>query len=137
MAVAKGFSDYVCNKFVSDRIIFCHPIVKAVFLPKGLDMPKDIIFDVQANNLFLTSMDGRDWGFNFNDMVDTVAEGGSFYIADLKLNVFMSVECYMLEDVIKVLTTNIEGIVSLPNYKWKNCDLGDLAYFTIEEFFSK
>ncbi len=138
MTVAKGFGNYVYNKFVGDGIIFCHPIAKAVFLPKGINfIPIERVFDVQASNVFLTSIDGETWGFNFNEMIDTVSSGNNFYIADLKLNVYMNVEFYMLEDVIKVLDSSIDGIVSLPNFKWKDGALGELEYFTIDEFFSE
>ncbi|MBX4262355.1 hypothetical protein KTC96_06430 [Clostridium estertheticum] len=139
LAVADGFGNYVYNKFMDNQMIFCHPIVETVFLPKGF-IPKESAFssqvsNVQVSNVFLTSKDCEDWGFNYNDMVDTVMQGEDFYIADLRLKVYMSIESYMLEDIIKVLNRKVNGLVTLYNFKWKNGGLGELKYFTIDEFF--
>jgi hypothetical protein len=136
LAVANGFRNYVYNKFVNDEIAFCHPIIEAIFLPKGSEfLPKEYVFNVQVSSVLLTSKDGQNWSANYNDMIDTVLRGEDFYIADLRLKVYMSIEGYMLKDVLQTLNRNINELVCISSNKWKDSQLGELSYLTIDELF--
>ncbi|MBG9541487.1 hypothetical protein B5V88_05430 [Heyndrickxia sporothermodurans] len=137
-AVVIGGVKYICEQFEQERIV-CHPIGQVTFLPSRPEfVPQGFRKGIALGWMLLYSLDGQSWTYNFKAILKEALESdGHFYISDWKLNVIMSVEHYMIDEVTDLLTTIFDDLTLIEKFRWKETRLGEIASFHISEYFAR
>ena len=137
-AVVIGGINYIFGQFEQERVV-CHPIAQISFLPSGLDIiPRETRRGIAYGWMLLYSIDGQTWTHNYKAIKkEALEDDGQFYISDWKLNVIMSVEYYMLDELSDLLTTTFDDLTLIEKFRWKETELGEIASFNFSEYFAR
>ena len=133
--MGKGFAEYIDNLQNNKFRFLCHPIydnkVFCIRMPgvdwmnSGRKLP--IYFS------FLGSTDGESWGAcDLEEMIESMRNGGSYYISDLGCRTYLEVDFSMLEDLLEFLSREMP-VSFLDTDAWEEGELGELTTLSMKE----
>ena len=131
-AVIKGFITYMQNNAENGYGI-CHPFHETVMLYSD-----DSTYPhIRITDTFLSSTDLKNWTCcDLEEMIDIVSDGGDYFIADLKCNVYMPIYYHMLKDIVQLFSKELPVICFKYKY-WEDVPLGDIkkvSYSSISNY---